>query len=31
MKADIVEVQGPATGTRLPAAFVPVKGAEAKK
>jgi hemoglobin len=31
MKADIVEVQGPATGTRLPASFVPVKGAEAKK
>jgi hemoglobin len=31
MKADIVEVQSPATGTALPAAFVPVKGAEVKK
>jgi len=31
MKADIVEVQGPATGTTLPKAFVPAKANSTKK
>ena len=31
MKADIVEVQSPATGTALPKAFVPAKADSAKK
>ena len=31
MKADIVEVQSPATGTPLPSAFVPAKGEAVKK
>jgi hemoglobin len=31
MKADIVEVQGTATGTALPKAFVPAKGDSTKR
>jgi hemoglobin len=31
MKGDIVEVQGPATGTALPKAFVPAKADSTKK